>query len=185
MVDGGNAGGTGLRLAAVLVLVLINGFFVAAEFALVAVRRSRIDQLAEGGDGGARRVQQALTHLDRYISSTQLGITLASLALGWIGEPALAAVIDRGLAAAGLAPHAAVSHSAAAITVAFVVITFLHIVLGELAPKSLALVRPERVSMWVVRPLVIFSRLMSPFIWVLNGAAAARRRGGAARSPRR
>ena len=172
MVEGGGAGGTGLRLAAVIALVLINGFFVAAEFALVAVRRSRVDQLAEQGDRGARRVQQALTHLDRYISSTQLGITLASLALGWIGEPALAALIDRGLAAAGAAPHPAVAHSAAAVAVAFALITFLHIVLGELAPKSLALVHPERVSRWVVRPLVLFSRLASPFVWLLNGAAS-------------
>lgn len=161
------------RLAAVLLLVALNGFFVAAEFALVAVRRSRIDQLAAGGSAGARRVQAALKDLDRYISGTQLGITLASLALGWIGEPALAALVDQGLAAVGLPAGNAVTHSAAAIGVAFAVITFLHIVLGELAPKSLALVRPERVSMWVVRPLVLFSRLMSPFIWVLNGAAMA------------
>ena len=173
MGDDGSLGGISARLGVVLLLVLVNGFFVAAEFALVAVRRSRIDELAAGGSAGARRVQTALRDLDRYISGTQLGITLASLALGWVGEPALAALIDRGLAAAGVRAVPAVSHSAAAITVAFAIITFLHIVLGELAPKSLALVRPERVSMWVVRPLVLFSRLMSPFIWVLNGAAGA------------
>ena len=173
MVEDASTGGVPARLAAVLLLVALNGFFVAAEFALVAVRRSRIDELAGAGSASARRVQTALKDLDRYISGTQLGITLASLALGWIGEPALAAVIDGGFRAIGVDAGDGVAHSAAAIGVAFAIITFLHIVLGELAPKSLALVRPERVSMWVVRPLVIFSRLMSPFIWVLNGAATA------------
>jgi CBS domain containing-hemolysin-like protein len=164
-------GGFLWRMLAVLALVAANGFFVAAEFALVAVRRSRIDQLAGEGHRAAKRVQLALTDLDRYISGTQLGITLASLALGWIGEPALAAVVDKGFAAAGIAAPAGAAHSVAAVTTAFAIITFLHIVLGELAPKSLALVRAEGVSMWVVRPLVLFSKVMSPFIWVLNGAA--------------
>ena len=91
-----------LRLGIVFLLVLANGFFVAAEFALVGARRSKIDHLAASGDSLARTVQHALTHLDRYISGTQLGITLASLALGWLGEPALAAMIDRLFAAAGM-----------------------------------------------------------------------------------
>src|SRR5688572_30893507 len=89
--------GLGFRLGLVAFLVLANGFFVAAEFGLVAVRRSRIDQLAEGGDGSAKIVQKALKHLDRNLSATQLGITLSSLALGWIGEPVVAALIDMGL----------------------------------------------------------------------------------------
>jgi len=174
------AGSMALRLAAVLLLVALNAFFVAAEFALVATRRSKIDQMAEEGDRGARAVQSALRHLDRYISGTQLGITLASLALGWIGEPALAVLIDRGLEAAGLAVFtsptepgvvSATAHSAAAVATAFIIITFLHIVLGELAPKSVALIKPESVSKIVARPLILFSRVMSPFIWVLNGAA--------------
>ncbi|MDF1503698.1 hemolysin family protein [Roseisolibacter sp. H3M3-2] len=171
-------GGIGLRLGAVLVLVLLNGFFVAAEFALVAARRSKIDQMVAEGDARARTVQHAQEHLDRYISGTQLGITLASLALGWIGEPALASLIDRGLAAVGVgAAHgpgtSAAAHSAAAIGVAFGVITFLHIVLGELAPKSMALSQPEGVSRWVASPLIWFSRLMKPFVYVLNGTANA------------
>jgi CBS domain containing-hemolysin-like protein len=168
-------GGIGARLGAVLVLVLLNGFFVAAEFALVAARRSKIDQMAEEGDAKAARVRYAQEHLDRYISGTQLGITLASLALGWIGEPALASLIDRGLVAVGVGGHAAsaAAHSGAAIAVAFAIITFLHIVLGELAPKSLALARPEGVSRQVTLPLVWFSRLMKPFISVLNGAGNA------------
>jgi CBS domain containing-hemolysin-like protein len=165
--------GLGLRLGAVAFLVLANAFFVAAEFGLVAVRRSRIDHLAAEGDARAKVVQRALKHLDRYISGTQLGITLSSLALGWIGEPAFAALIDQGLAAAGLAGPSAVVHSAAAITIAFLIITFLHVVLGELAPKSVALTKPEGVSRFVARPLMVFSNVMYPFIWVLNGAANA------------
>src|SRR5688572_26999345 len=117
----------GMGLLIVILLVLANGFFVAAEFALVAVRRSSIDQMADRGDKRAKVVQKALKHLDRYISSTQLGITLSSLALGWIGEPALAALIDNGLAAAGIGAPPAAVHSAAAITTAFIIITFLHI----------------------------------------------------------
>src|SRR4051812_26814463 len=118
-----------LRLAIVLVLVLANAFFVAAEFALVAVRRSRIDEMAARGDAGARVVQRTLKELDRYISATQLGITLASLALGWLGEEAIAALVDRALFHLGYsAPPVAVHSTAAAIT-AFLLLTFLHIVL--------------------------------------------------------
>jgi CBS domain containing-hemolysin-like protein len=164
-------GAIALRLGIVLVLVLANGFFVASEFALVGARRSKIDHMAASGDSLARTVQGALTHLDRYISGTQLGITLASLALGWLGEPALAAMIDRFFAALGMDIPSGAAHTGAAITIAFLTITFLHIVLGELAPKSLALAAPEGVSRWVARPLILFSRLMSPFIWLLNGAA--------------
>jgi len=169
---GGIAGaGIGVRLGLVALLVFANGFFVAAEFALVAVRRSRIDQLADEGDRSAKVVQGALRHLDRYISGTQLGITLSSLALGWIGEPALASLIDAGLARLGIIAPSAAVHTAAAITTAFVIITFLHIVLGELAPKSVALAKPEVVSKIVARPLIVFSNVMYPAIWVLNGAA--------------
>ncbi len=160
-----------IRLSLVLVLVLLNAFFVAAEFALVAVRRSRIDQMAAEGDRSAQVVQRALTQLDRYISGTQLGITLASLALGWIGEPAIAVVVDRALHLVGIEPAPGALHTAAGIGVAFLVITFLHIVLGELAPKSIALAKPEMVSRVVVRPLMVFSRVMSPFIGFLNGTA--------------
>lgn len=160
-----------LRLGVVFLLVFANGFFVAAEFALVGARRSKIDAMVAHGDSRARTVRYALTHLDRYISGTQLGITLASLALGWLGEPALAAMIDRLFAAFGVDIGSGAAHTGAAITIAFLTITFLHIVLGELAPKSLALVAPEGVSRWVVGPLILFSRVMAPFIWLLNGAA--------------
>jgi CBS domain containing-hemolysin-like protein len=165
------AGSIGLRLGIVLLLVLANGFFVAAEFALVASRRSKVDQMAAEGDAKSKVVQRALMNLDRYISGTQLGITLASLALGWIGEPALAVLIDRGLGAVGVDVPTGAAHSAAAIAVAFAIITFLHIVVGELAPKSLALVMPERVSRQVAGPLILFSRATSPIIWLLNSVA--------------
>lgn len=165
------ASGMGVRLGLVALLVLANAFFVAAEFALVAVRRSRIDELALQGDGSAKVVQRALRNLDRYISATQLGITLASLALGWIGEPALAALVDNGLARFGIVAPALLTHSAAAVTIAFLILVFLHIVLGELAPKSVALAKPEGVSKIVVRPLMLFSTLAYPAIWFLNGVA--------------
>ena len=160
-----------IRLSLVLLLVLLNAFFVAAEFALVAVRRSKIDHMAAEGDRSAQVVQRALSQLDRYISGTQLGITLASLALGWIGEPAIAVLVDRGLHLVGIEPAPGAVHTGAGIVVAFVVITFLHIVLGELTPKSIALAMPETVSKLIVRPLMLFSRIMSPFIGFLNGTA--------------
>lgn len=162
-----------LRLTIVLLLVFANGFFVAAEFALVAARRSRVDEMATRGDVGARLVQRTLKDLDRYISATQLGITLASLALGWLGEEAIATLIDRAVVHLGLAAPSVAVHTTAAAITAFLVITFLHIVLGELTPKSMALVRPEGVSKLVARPLVAFATLMRPFIAVLNGAANA------------
>jgi CBS domain containing-hemolysin-like protein len=164
--------GIAWRLGVVLLLVLANGFFVAAEFALVAVRRSRIEELVASGDRSARVVKHALSDLDRYISATQLGITVASLALGWLGEEAIATLIDRMLARFGMAAPDAAVHGTAAVTVAFLVITFLHIVLGELAPKSVALVRPEGVSRLVAAPLILFTRLTAPAVWVLNGAAS-------------
>lgn len=161
------------RLAAVLVLVLANAFFVAAEFALVGARRSKIDQMAAKGERGARSAQMAISHLDRYLSGTQLGITLASLGLGWIGEPALAGMIDSVLGLVGVQAPAGAVHSVAAVVTAFLIISFLHIVLGELAPKSLALFRAETVSRFVAAPLILFSRAMKPFIWALNGTANA------------
>ncbi len=164
-------GAIATRLGIVLLLVAANAFFVASEFALVAVRRSRIDEMAANGDRAAKSVQGALEHLDRYIAGTQLGITIASLALGWVGEPALAVLIDRALQFFGLPPAPDGAHTAAAIGVSFFIITFLHIVLGELAPKTMALVSPEKVSKVVVTPLKIFSRVMWPMIWFFNGTA--------------
>ena len=159
-----------LGLAAVVVLVLANAFFVAAEFALVGARRTRLDEMAKAGDGKARLARRAVQSLDRYISSTQLGITLASLGLGWIGEPALAHVVEGAFrwlpgAAAVVATHATAS------IIAFIIITVLHIILGELVPKALALLYPEVVSGWVAAPLMGFSWVMALPIALLNGTA--------------
>ena len=157
-------------LIAVLGLVAINGFFVAAEFSLVAARRSKLDEMIAKGDRGARIVQNALKEIDRYIAGTQLGITIASLALGWIGEPVLAHLFNQAFRLIGLNPSATASH-VAAVPVAFFLLTFFHIVLGELAPKSIALSSPERTAKAVTRPLLVFSRFMSPLIWLFNGTA--------------
>ena len=157
-----------LGILAVLVLVLANGFFVAAEFALVAVRKSRVTELVAAGRRNAAVLQRALDHLDAHLAATQLGITISSLALGWIGEPALAHLIQPLLAGLPGGLDVAGSH-AIAVAIAFVVITALHIVLGELAPKSLALQRSEGTALWVVRPLAIFLFVLRPAIVTLNG----------------
>jgi len=157
-----------LGIVAVFVLVAANAFFVAAEFALVAVRRSRVVELANTGHRTARILLRSVDHLDANLAATQLGITLSSLALGWIGEPALAHLIEPLLS--GLPDDwETISAHGIAIAVAFAVITALHIVLGELAPKSLALQRSEGTALWVVRPLGWFLLLFRPAILVLNG----------------
>jgi CBS domain containing-hemolysin-like protein len=156
-----------------LALVLFNGFFVAAEFALVGARRSKLQEMVDGGDRLSKLAIKAIDNLDRYISATQLGITIASLALGWVGEPVVAALIDVILAQFGVQPSPGATHTAAGIGVGFAVITFLHVVYGELAPKTVALVMPERLSGWVALPLMFFARLMTPFIALLNGTANA------------
>ena len=168
------SGDIATRLGIVVFLVSLNGFFVASEFGLVAVRRSRIDEMAANGDSGARTVQSALDHLDRYIAGTQLGITFSSLALGWVGEPAVVVMLDRMLASFGMElPSGPGTHSALALGLGFFILTFLHIVFGELAPKSVALVNPEGVSKFIARPLILFSRVMTPLIWIFNGCANA------------
>ena len=160
-----------LKICAILALVGLNAFFVAAEFALVGSRTTRLQTLAEGGDRKAHLALSALKHLDDCISSTQLGITLASLALGWIGEVTLATLLV--YVFAGLpGPFAFLARHTVAGTLAFAGITFLHIVLGELAPKSLALLHPEQVSRWVARPLLWFTSVFWPAIWLINKSAA-------------
>ena len=160
-----------IKICAILALVGLNAFFVAAEFALVGARATRLQTLAEAGDRRARLALKALEHLDDCISGTQLGITLASLALGWIGEATLSGLFVSIFA--GLpSPFAALATHTVAGVVAFAGITFLHIVLGELAPKSLALLHPERVSRWVAPPLLLFTHVFWPAIWLLNKSAA-------------
>lgn len=158
------------NISLVLFLVLLNGFFVASEFALVKVRSSRLTQLSNEGNIRAKYALKVNRKLDAYLSATQLGITLASLGLGWVGEPAIAdLIIEPALYKFGVSDPAII-HTVA-FTVAFCIITFLHIVLGELAPKSLAIQRSVGVSLWLSWPLLMFYRLFLPFIWLLNGAA--------------
>ncbi|MCI0435374.1 MAG: hemolysin family protein [Gemmatimonadetes bacterium] len=158
------------RLGLALLLVLANAFFVAAEFALVGARRTRIDALAQVGNRRAKLASAAIKRLDHYISATQLGITLASLGLGWVGESTIASLIV-GLFQTVPGPWDVIGTHIVAGTIAFAFITFLHIVLGELAPKSLALLYPEATSLWTAAPLIVFSKLLTPFIVLLNGTA--------------
>ncbi len=148
-------------------LVLTNAFFVAAEFALVGVRRSRVEELVLQKRRGAAAVQHAIDNLDDAIAATQLGITLASLALGWVGEPAVARLLDPLFSFLPEDESWLAAHTVATI-VAFVLITFMHVILGELAPKAVALERPDNVSLWVARPLLWFSRLTCPFVALMN-----------------
>ena len=155
-------------LVAVIILVLANAFFVAAEFSLVSVRRTRIAELVENGLTSAQSVQEAIDNPDRVIAATQLGITLSSLALGWIGEPALSHLL---LPLVQLFPadiQSEVSHTISAV-LAFSVITFLHVVVGELMPKSVALQDPERTSLFVAKPTLITEKIFKPAIWALTG----------------
>jgi CBS domain containing-hemolysin-like protein len=161
-----------LRLIAVLLLVLANGFFVAAEFALVSVRKTRIAQLIKQGNTSAQWVRRALEDPDRFIAATQLGITLASLGLGWIGEPALGKLIRPIINLFPTAIEDELSHSLSA-GFAFAIITFLHVVIGELAPKSIALQNPERTSLIVAQPTVLTEWIFKPAIWLLNGTGNA------------
>lgn len=153
----------------ILLLVAANGFFVAAEFALVKVRASQLRPLAKKGGWRVKIALKAVERLDAALSATQLGITLASLGLGWVGEPYLAHRLEPVLAQWGIDDPNTVSSIAFAL--AFTVITFLHIIFGELAPKSLAIQRSKSVSLWVAAPLMGFYYLFMPFIWTLNGTA--------------
>ncbi|MBK8810196.1 MAG: HlyC/CorC family transporter [Acidobacteria bacterium] len=162
-----------LKLLAVVLLVLGNGFFVASEFALVAVRKSRIEALVAEGDKSAERLLSLLNNLNAYISATQLGITLFSLGLGWVGEPAIAALLDPLLIRTGEATGMTFLASGAVLhtisfTIAFSLITFLHIVFGELAPKTMALELSERVALIIAIPMQIFYKVFFPFIRLLD-----------------
>lgn len=157
------------KLFVVFFLVLLNGFFVAAEFAIVKVRSTQIETLVKKHDRRARVADNVIHHLDAYLSATQLGITLASLGLGWLGEPFVADMIAPVFLSLGIESRAAVA--SISFGVAFAFITFLHIVVGELAPKSLAIQRARSTTLWVSIPLTLFYKLFYPAIWLLNGMA--------------
>jgi CBS domain containing-hemolysin-like protein len=158
-----------LLILAAFFLVLLNGFFVAAEFAIVKVRATQIAELANRGRWQARVAKGILKHLDAYLSATQLGITFASLGLGWIGEPAVARLLEPVFRWFGMQSTAAIH--ATSFAVAFAIISFFHIVLGELAPKSLAIRKPDVTSLWIALPLRIFFYAMFPAIVALNWTA--------------
>ncbi len=158
-----------LGLLAVPLLVGLNAFFVAAEFSLVTVRWTRVEELVAEKKFGALAVRFAVEHLDDAIAATQLGITFASLALGWVGEPTLAHLIQPLFSGFPAWWSDAATH-AVAIGIAFLLITFLHVVLGELAPKAIALERAEDVALVVAGPLLAFGRVFRPFIHVMNSA---------------
>ncbi|QHT62024.1 HlyC/CorC family transporter [Paenibacillus lycopersici] len=152
----------------ILVLVFLNGFFVAAEFAMVKVRSSRIDTLVQDGNRKARFASLLTSNLDAYLSACQLGITLASLGLGWVGEPTVSHILEPLLEKLRLGE---VAVSTISFIVAFSVITVFHIVLGELAPKTYAIRKAEPVTLWTAVPLIAFHKVMYPFIYLLNGMA--------------
>ncbi|HEX3726186.1 MAG TPA: hemolysin family protein [Pirellulales bacterium] len=157
-----------LGVLAVPLLVLFNAFFVATEFALVSLRRTRVDEMINQRRVGAVSVKYAIDNLDDTIATTQLGITLASLALGWVGEPSMARLI---LPAFAFIPEKGswiAAHTVATI-LAFTAITYLHVILGELVPKAVSLQKPDRVSLWLARPLLWFALVMRPFIAIMNG----------------
>ena len=160
---------TGQILLTIL-LVLMNGFFVAAEFAIVKVRSSQLELKAKRGNRSAKMAKHIVDHLDGYLAATQLGITIASLGLGWIGEPVVSKIIINLMNGLGVEVSEETAHNIA-LPVAFALITILHIVFGELAPKSIAIQRSEKTTLAVSFPLQFFFIIFRPFIWILNGIA--------------
>ena len=158
-----------LKLLAIFALVFLNGFFVAAEFALVKVRGSQLEPLVEDGNRTASLAHHITGHLEAYLSACQLGITLASLGLGWIGEPFLAHMLHPFFFRMGITSPVVIT--SVAFTLAFSAITTLHITLGEQAPKILAIRKPVPSTLWIARPLALFYTLFRPAIWFLNGVS--------------
>ncbi|RYD06028.1 hypothetical protein N752_05745 [Desulforamulus aquiferis] len=157
-----------VNLFLVVLLIAATAFFVAAEFAIVKVRDSRIEQLIQEGNKRAKTVRQVIHNLDGYLSACQLGITLTALALGWIGKPAISDLIAPVMQYLGLPGNVAGGIS---FIIGFSIISFLHVVVGELAPKTLAIQRAEQVTMALSPTLILFYKIMYPAIWLLNGAA--------------
>lgn len=157
-----------VNLIFVAVLIALTAFFVASEFAIIRIRSSRVDQLIAEGNKTAISVKKVITHLDEYLSACQLGITLTALGLGWLGEPTVARLLEPLFVKWSI--PSSVSHIVS-VVIAFSLITFLHVVVGELAPKTLAIQKAEAVSFLFAKPLIWFYRIMFPFIWALNGSA--------------
>ncbi|MCK2000637.1 hemolysin family protein [[Brevibacterium] frigoritolerans] len=157
-----------VQIVALVILIIATAYFVAAEFAFVKVRSSRIEQLVQEGNKEAVNVQKILNNLDGYLSACQLGITVTALGIGWLGEPTFARLLEPLLEKMNVS--SSISHIIGFI-LAFSIITFLHVVLGELAPKSVAIQKAEKITLKVSSSLIFFYKVMYPFIWTLNGAA--------------
>src|SRR5690348_186753 len=157
---------TGLFIVLLVVLVFVNGFFVAAEFSLVRSRRSRLEELAEGSKSAALALQE-IDRIDEYLSAAQVGITMASIGLGFLGEPAVAQLLEP-LFGNTISHGAAVAIS---VTIAYMFVTAGHVIIGEQAPKLMAITHPETVARWVARPLEWFRVGFFPVIWALNNGA--------------
>jgi CBS domain containing-hemolysin-like protein len=157
------------HLFVILLLIFLNGFFVASEFALVKVRSSQLDLLEEEGNRRARLAKHVIANLDAYLSATQLGVTLASLALGWIGQPYVAGLLSPLLSHVGIKSPAVVD--GISITLAFALITYFHIVLGELTPKTVSIRKALETSLWLCAPLHLFYLIFRPAIWFLQVSA--------------
>lgn len=158
----------GLNIFLIILLIALTAFFVATEFAIIRLRSSRVDQLVLEGRKNALAVRRVTSHLDAYLSACQLGITMTALGLGWLGEPTVEAMLHPLFDRMGL--HESVS-TVLSFIIAFAVVTYLHVVLGELAPKSAAIQKAEAISFLVAKPIIWFHRIAFPFIWLLNGSA--------------
>lgn len=157
-----------IKIIVVILLIVLTAFFVASEFAIVKIRKTKIDSLAKEGNKKAKSVQKVLGNLDGYLSACQLGITITALALGWLGESTVEHLLHPLFEMIDLPPAMT---GTITVALAFVIITFLHVVLGELAPKTFAIQKAEKVSLLTARPLIWFYWIMYPFIWALNGSA--------------
>lgn len=156
------------NLVMVAILIAFTGFFVAAEFAIVKIRSSRIDQLVAEGKRGALAAKKVTTNLDEYLSACQLGITVTAMGLGWLGEPTIEKLLHPLFEKWNVNPSIS---SVLTFGLAFMLMTYLHVVVGELAPKTLAIQKAEKVTLLLATPLMMFYKIMYPFIWVLNGSA--------------
>lgn len=157
-----------INLLLIALLIALTGFFVAIEFAIVKVRPSRIDQLIAEGKKGAVSAKRVISHLDEYLSTCQLGITVTALGLGWLGEPTVEKLLHPLLTVLHL--NESVTHILS-FGIAFASVTFLHVVVGELAPKTVAIQKAEAITLFLSKPIIWFHKIMFPFIWVLNGSA--------------
>jgi CBS domain containing-hemolysin-like protein len=159
-----------VKLLLIVLLILLTGFFVAVEFAIVKVRPSRIDELILAKKKGAGDAKRVISHLDEYLSACQLGITVTALGLGWLGKPTVEKLLHPLFAALHLNESLT---ELCSFILAFVSVTFLHVVVGELAPKSVAIQKAEEITLLFAKPIILFNRIMHPFIWALNNSARA------------